>query len=90
MTYYNPLVANRRTTVGRLRYLAETIPVPEAKKMLHSAANSTEELIKSVELLINLIEGRNYFSEEPSDFTAVSDIKSALANIKHFVKEDTQ
>ena len=91
---YDPRIANRKTTIGRLRYLSHTASItsPEARAMLNSAANTTEELIKQVERLINLIENRGIFKayDEPADFTAVSDTKSALVDIKHFVKEDTQ
>tara|TARA_R110002020_G_C15749768_1_gene725971 strand:- start:221 stop:502 length:282 start_codon:yes stop_codon:yes gene_type:complete len=93
MSDYDPLVANRKTTVGRLRYLAEIIAVPEARSMLNSAANATEELIKSVELLVQLVEERDSMINIALKFgppAAVSATKSALANIKHSVKEDTQ
>ena len=86
---YDPRIANRKTTIGRLRYLSHTASItsPEARSMLNSAANTTEELIKKVEGLLMLIEGRDLTRHL---FTAVSDTKSALADIKHFVKEDTQ
>tara|TARA_R110000824_G_scaffold29834_1_gene98802 strand:- start:1561 stop:1839 length:279 start_codon:yes stop_codon:yes gene_type:complete len=87
---YNAQVANRKTTVGRLRYLSHTASItsPEAKSMLNSAANATEELIKNVELLVELLDGRDQLG--PWEADAVSATKSALADIKHFVKEDTQ
>ena len=84
---YDPRVANRKTTVGRLRYLSETTLVPDARRMLKSAANATEELIKSVELLVELVEERDQLTVWQPD--AVKSTLKALANIKHFVKEDT-
>jgi len=81
---YDPLVADRKTTVGRLRYLAETIAVPpEAKTMLHSAARTTEELIKNVEVLVELLGDDIYTAKGLPQDRAVKSTLKALENIKH-------
>lgn len=80
---YDPLVADRKTIVGRLRYLAETIAVPEAKTMLHSAARTTEELIRNVEVLVELLEDDIYTAKGLPQDRAVKSTLKALKNIKH-------